>query len=428
MKRWLFLLCVLCLPAQAAPAIQQWQSPSGAKVLFVEIRTLPILDIAVDFRAGSAFDAAGQEGLARLTHALVKAGSRKFSEAEQGRRLADVGAVLRDSIDRERSGYRLRTLSSQRERTQAIETFAALLQQPAFADAAHVRERATLASNTREEITRPEILVQRRLFQAMYEGHPYSRFSTGESVEKLSLADVEGFHQRNYSAARAIVTIVGDLSREEAARVADALTADLPKAGDAALPDVAARASGRNERIPHHAEQSHIMIGVPAIAQGDADYFPMYVGNFVLGGGGFVSRLYDQIREKRGLAYSVYSYVSPMIRPGPFIIGLQTQKKQTDEALATVRRVLDDFVARGPTARELEAAKKSITGGFPLRIDSNSDIVSEVAFIGFYGLPLDWLDRFVPAVRGVTAAQIRDAFARRVAPATLSTVIVGAPD
>ena len=225
-----------------------------------------------------------------------------------------------------------------------------------------------------------------------------------------------------------MVTVVGAVSRTQAQQIADALTAGLPKAGTAAdLPEVPARPGGRIERIPHHAEQSHIMLGVPAVTYGDADYFPLYVGNFVLGGGGFVSRLYDEVREKRGLAYSAYSYIAPLARSGPLIMGLQTQKKQTGEALGTVRRVVDEFVAKGPTARELEAAKKSITGGFPLRIDSNSDIVNEVALIGFYGLPLDWLERFVPNVRAVTAGQIREVFSRHVGRDRLSTVIVGAP-
>jgi zinc protease len=398
-------------------------------VYFVQLRALPIVDIAVEFRAGTGYDAAGKEGLARLTHTLVQVGSRRFSEAEQGRRLADVGASLGETMDRDRSGYRLRTLSTERERARAVETLADMVQHPLFPEAAFARERSSLASNTREELSRPEILVQRRLFRLMYRAHPYGGIATDASINALSRSDVETFYRAHYSAARAVVTLVGDLSHGDAQDIAQALTAALPGGGaDSALPPLDAGAASGAERVAHPSEQSHIAMGVPALAHGDPDYFALEVGNFILGGGGFVSRLYEEVREKRGLAYSVYSYLYPLARPGPFVVGLQTEKRQTEQALETVQAVLARFVEQGPTARELQAAKKSLTGGFPLRIDSNRDILDEVALIGFYRLPLEWLDRFVPGVSAVTAAQIRDAFARRAGPGRISTVVIGAPD
>ncbi len=181
-------------------------------------------------------------------------------------------------------------------------------------------------------------------------------------------------------------------------------------------------------RIPHPASQSHILIGAPGVARGDPDYFPLYVGNYMLGGGGFESRLMNEVREKRGLAYSVYSYFMPLKQPGAFQIGLQTRKDQADEALKLVRATLAKFIANGPTEQELLAAKQNIIGGFPLRIDSNRKILGYLSVIGFYDLPLTYLDDFTRNVDKVTVAQIRAAFARHIDPQAMATVIVGAPE
>jgi zinc protease len=150
------------------------------------------------------------------------------------------------------------------------------------------------------------------------------------------------------------------------------------------------------------------------------------VGNYVLGGGGFSSRLSEEVRQKRGLSYSVYSYFLPYQQPGPFQIGLQTRGDQAKEALAVVRDVLREFVASGPTERELQGAKQNIIGGFALRIDTNRKVQDYVRVIGFYDLPLDYLDTFTAKVDAVTVDQIREAFRRRIQPDVMVTVMVGA--
>ncbi len=169
-------------------------------------------------------------------------------------------------------------------------------------------------------------------------------------------------------------------------------------------------------------------MGAPGIRRDDPDYFPLFVGNYILGGGGFVSRITEEVRSKRGLAYSAYSYFSPLKERGPFVIGLQTRRDQAAEALAVVRATLKEFLAKGPTADELKKAQQNIVGGFALRIDSNRKILDYLGAIGFYRLPLTYLDDFVPNVEKVTLADIRNAFARRVDPDHMVTVIVGADE
>ena len=178
------------------------------------------------------------------------------------------------------------------------------------------------------------------------------------------------------------------------------------------------------ERVAHSAAQAHVLIGLPALKRGDPDFFALAVGNYTLGSGGFVSRLMREVREKRGLAYSVGSHFMPLAQSGPFEIRLQTKKAQADEALGVVRVVLQRFIADGPSVTELRAAKQNLVGSFPLRLDSNGKILDNVALIGFYGLPLDYLDRYAENVEKVSAADVRAAFARHVAVERMVTVVV----
>jgi len=196
--------------------------------------------------------------------------------------------------------------------------------------------------------------------------------------------------------------------------------------GEAAL-DVGGEPQSIERVIEHPSAQSHVLIGQPGVARSDPDYFPLLVGNHILGGGGMTSRLYEEVRERRGLSYSVYSFFIPYQQPGPFQVGLQTRRDQAQDAVSVVRKVLSDFVTDGPTAAELDAAKQNLIGGFALRIDSNQKILGYLAVIGFYRLPLDYLDTFTTRIESVTLEQIRAAFARHVEPNRLATVVVGAP-
>jgi len=412
--------------AQAALPIQHWTTSSGARVYFVESRSIPMLDINVDFDAGGRRVPADKAGLGGLTHALVKAGSTAHSEEEISRRIADVGAQLGGSVDRDRAGLSLRTLSSERERAQAIAVLAEVLQTPVFPEAAFARERARLVDAVREGETKPDAIASKAFYRLLYGSHPYALAPTPETVLRIERTDVEGFYRANYVAARAVITILGDADRALAERIAEQLTAGLPRAPAAPDPLPAVnQPPGETLRIAHPASQSHILLGLPAMARNDPDYFPLLVGNYVLGGGGFVSRLYLEVREKRGYAYDVYSYFLPLAQEGPFQVGLQTKKDQAEAALARVRVVLGEFLARGPSAAELKAAKQNLVGGFALRIDSNRKMLEQVALIAYYRLPLNWLDDFTARVEKVSVADIRAAFARRVRPDHLVTVIVG---
>ena len=421
------LLCA-ATAAFATPQIQHWQAPSGAQVYFVEDHGLPMLDAAVSFPAGSGFDVAGKVGVASLTFGMLDHGAQGLNEDEIASKLADVGAQMSGLFDNDRAGLTMRTLSSAAERDAALDIMARCLQQPLFPQPILDREKARTIAALKEAETQPESIADKAFGKAVFGVHPYGWHTEVPDVENIQRAELESFYHDHYGAKHAVVALIGDVSRAQAEAIAQQLTAGLPAGGaDANIPPVLIRIKPSETRIPHPASQSHILIGTPGMARGDEDYFPLYVGNYILGGGGFVSRLMNEVREKRGLAYSVYSYFMPMQQPGAFQIGLQTRKDQADESLRLVREVLRNFIDKGVTEKELRAAKQHIIGGFPLRIDSNRKILDYLSVIGFYNLPLTYLDDFPARVEKVTASQIHDAFKRRIDPDALATVIVGAP-
>jgi len=427
MKKLAFalLLGALATLAQAGPRIEHWTAPSGARVFFIESRVVPIIDVQVDFAAGGAYAPADKAGLAGLTRGLLDTGAGELDEEKIADRLADSGALLGGGADKDRASVSLRTLSSAREREAALALMRLILQQPSFPAAVLDREKARTIAGIREADTRPASIAAKRFAAALYPGHPYGQVPTAESVERISREDLLAFYRAHYGARRAVVSIIGDLSRGEAEALAQELTAGLPDAPEkVSLPDTALPARG-TVRIDHPATQAHILLGLPAVRRGDPDYIPLLVGNYILGGGGFVSRLMKEVREKRGYAYSVYSYFQPQRQPGPFEVGLQTKRDQAGAALKVVEEVLAGFLENEPSGEELKAAQRNLVDGFPLRIDSNRKLLEYLSVIGFYGLPLTYLDDFPRKVQAVTAADIRAAFARHVRPAHFVTVIVG---
>jgi len=274
----------------------------------------------------------------------------------------------------------------------------------------------------------PSDLADEAFYQAAYGDHPYASDPNGtpETLNALDVKDLRQFHQRLYVARNAVLAIVGDLSEAEAQAAASTVVGRLPEGETPEpLPEVKPPSVPIKRHLPHPSTQTHIRIGQIGIRRDDPDYFPLYVGNHVLGGSGLVSRLADEVREKRGLSYSVSSYFSPMRVSGPFIVGLETKNAQAKEALEVTEATLRAFVEHGPTEKELSAAVMNLTGGFPLLIDSNAKIVEYLAMIGFYGLPVDFLQTFVGKIEAVAREGIVEALHRRMAPSRLVTVTVG---
>lgn len=424
------MLCLTLPLARAGIAIQHWTASSGAHVFFVETHALPMLDVQVDFAAGTAYDPPGKAGTAALVQGIIDLGAQDMDETTIANRLADLGATLTGDIDRERASISLRTLSAEDRRVPAIDVLRAILSAPHFPEAVFERERARSATALKESLTQPNTIVNQAFWAALYPDHPYGISSTPESIAAIQRDDLVDYHRRYFTARRVTVSIVGDITRAQAETLAQHLTEALP-AGDGTA-DIAPIAppvlpDGGKKQIAHpESTQAHLLLGTPALKRGDPDFFALQVGNYTLGGGGFVSRLMQEVREKRGYAYSVYSYFVPMAQAGPFRIGLQTKKTQANDALELTHKVLADFLRDGPSEAEIHAAKQNLIGSFPLNLDTNRKILSNIAVIGFYELPLDYLDSYTENIGKVTIADIKTAFSRHIDPKHLVTVLVGA--
>ena len=413
--------------AQAMPAIQHWTTENGAGVYFVAAPELPMVDVRMVFAAGSSRDAA-LPGLAGLTNGLLDQGAAGLSADAIAERLDGLGAQLGSGSLRDMAWVSLRSLNDAEHFDPAFDLMVKVLSQPDFnpQDIDRERERTLVALRHSEQ--QPDDIAEYHFYADIYGKHPYASrpIGTEASLKRITREDIKAFHDRYYVAANATIAIVGDIDRPGAERLARRLSSALPAGQPAApLPAVAPLKKASEEHIFHPSTQTHVLMGAPGMDRNDPDFFPLYVGNHILGGSGLVSQLYEEVREKRGLSYSVYSAFMPMQRKGPFILGLQTRNDQLEEALGVLRETLQRFHDQGPTEKELVAAKKNITGGFALRIDSNSKIIEYLAVIGFYGLPLDYLETFNDKVMAVTREQIRDAFQRRVHPDVMATVIVG---
>lgn len=422
----LALLAVSTMAA-ATPKIEHWVMDNGARVYFVRTTELPLVQLRIVFDAAGSRDPQGKPGVALMTNAMLRQGAAGLDADQIASGFESLGAQYGNSSDRDMTIVELRSLSDAKLLNPALDLFAKLITRPTFPESAFERERARALVTLQRHTQQPEVIADKAYMRLIYGDHPYAHdpLGTPESMRAISRADLAAHHARYYTGTNAWVAIVGNASVSQAKAIAQRALGSLPRGEPIPALAPAALPQPRREVIEFPAQQSHIRLGHPGIARSDPDYFPLVVGNYTLGGGGLVSRLSDEIREKRGYAYSVYSYFTPMRAPGPFTLGLQTKNAQRDDATAVVRQVLTDFAAKGPTPQELEAAKRHLTGSFPMRLDSNRKIAENLAYIGFYGLPLDYLDTFIAHIEAVTAEQVRAAFQRHVRPQNTVTVVVG---
>ena len=420
---------------RAALPIEHWALPNGAQVYLVHSPAVALVDMEVDFDAGSRRDPAAQAGLAGATASMTGKGVRAhglepaLDENGLDDAWADLGASFDGSASADRMSFTMRSLSDPAILLPAVRLAARQIGEPAYPAPVWAQERARSIAALREADTRPGTLAGKTYAQAVYSGHPYGQFPTAASLAAIEVADMRALHDSALRPCAAKVSLVGDVDRARANELAAVLLSRLPAGGCKPMPPVPAvptLTQPQDIRLPFAgAAQAQVYIGQPGVARSDPAYFPLLVGNHILGGGGFVSRLTAEVREKRGLSYSVYSGFNPGLNAGAFTIALQTRPDQAAQAVEVVRDVLGGFVADGPTAAELKAAQDNLIGGFPLRIDSDAKLIGNVANIAWNDLPLDYLDTWTEQVRAVTVADIRAAFSRVIQPDRMVSVVVG---
>ena len=422
------LLASLTARAEGVLPLETWTTDKGSEVVFYATDSLPMVDAKVILDAGSARDPDGKAGTASLTASLLEEGTTERDAKAIADGFAQVGAQFSASASLESTDIRLRSLTESDWLWPAVDLMAEVIGKPRFdaEDVARERDRQLRTIEARQQSA--SAVAHDALRRAAFGDHPYGHPTTGsrESVERIRREDVAAFHQRHFVARNAIVVIVGDLDRDQAERLADRLTANLPVGEKPAeLPPVPAIEESRTVRIEFPSEQSTVLVAFDGIPRRHEDYMPLYVGNHILGGSGFASRLIGELREKRGLAYSTYSYLMPLRAGGRFVMGIQTRNDQVDQALSLMIDELTAFIRKGPGEGELDDSQANLIGGFPMRLNSNRKITEQVSALAFLGLPLDYFDGYTDRVAAVDAAEIEAAFDRHVQPARRIEVIVG---
>ncbi|MCC6074437.1 M16 family metallopeptidase [Pseudomonas sp. GCM10022188] len=402
-------------PARRSLDIQRWTTAEGARVLFVAAHELPMFDLRLTFAAGSSQDG-GTPGLGMLTNAMLNEGVAGQDATAIAAGFEGLGAAFGNGAYRDMAVASLRSLSAAEQREPALALFAQVVGAPTFPDDALARVKNQVLAGLEMQKQNPGKLASIALFHQLYGQHPYAQPSDGTpaSIPAIDRAQLAAFHARAYAAGNAVIALVGDLSRAEAEAIAAQVSAALPK-GPALVPPPAPQApAAASQHVEYPSQQTHLLLAQLGIDRKSPDYAALYVGNQILGGGGFGTRLMEEVREKRGLTYGIYSGFTPMQVAGPFLINVQTRAELSQATLELVRQLVRDFIAQGPSEEELKQAKRELAGSFPLSTASNADIVGQLAAIGFYDLPTTQLEDFMNQVQQLTVAQVREAMARHL--------------
>lgn len=413
-------------PARRPLNIQTWRTAEGAKVLFVASPELPMFDLRVTFAAGSSHDGQ-QQGVAMLTNAMLNEGivGKDVTQIAEG--FENLGAEFGNGAYRDMAVVSLRSLSATEQRTPALALFSEVIGRPTFPEDSLARIQNQVLAGFEQQKQNPGKLASLALFERLYGNHPYAHSSEGnaQSIPAIDTAALRAFHAKAYSAGNAVIALVGDLNRSEAEAIAGQVSKALPPGPAMTKPTPAEPPKAGRQHIEFPSAQTTLFLAQLGIDRQNPDYPALYLGNQILGGGGFGTRLMEEVREKRGLTYGIYSGFSPMQARGPFMINLQTRAELSEGTLQLVQDILRQYLADGPTQQELDNAKRETAGSFPMSTASNADIVGQLGAIGFYDLPLTQLEDFMAQVQEQTVASVKAAMQKHLSADAMLIVTAG---
>ncbi|BCN94217.1 peptidase M16 [Thiomicrorhabdus immobilis] len=426
---WLFMVTLLLShSAMASVQVESWQTQNGAKVMYVQTTQLPMLDIEMTFDAGSARDG-DVWGLAAMTSGLLGTETSKLNEEQVSETFNNIGAQIGSSVSRDNASISLRTLTRPNIMQKALNTFETLVSDSQFSQAIFEREMQRLKIALKQKTVNPQAIASDFLWKTLYGNHPYAHPTSGtlESVDKINLDNIKAFYKTHYVASNAVIAIVGNVDKTQAEKIAEQLTKNLPKGQ--ILPGLVTPkplTQAQSIKIEFDSTQTYYSLAQLGIERGNPDYAALFVGNHILGGSGFGSLLVEEVREKRGLVYSVYSYFAPQKVNGPFLIGLSTKNASASQADKVVKDTLNAFL-KDFSNEKLQAIKDNLIGGFPLRMDNNGKILGYISMIGFYGLPLDYLEWFPKQIEKVSKQDVLNVWDKLIKPGKMLTIMVGKP-
>lgn len=404
-----------------------WETTNHVRVLFYQTQSVPMLTLHLAFKAGSAYDN-NAYGLSALTSSMLDQGNAGFDANQIADQMAETGAVFSANANREMSTVSLSTLTEPTAFKEAVAVFKRILFHPDFPLPAFNQQKNLQLATLRNEQESPDTVAINTFFNTLYQHHPYGHaiHGTPNTVPKIQRQEVIDFYHRYFVAENAVMVMVGAIDPAQAKQLAETILAELPSGKKAPpLPEAKPYTGTNLIQVPFSATQTTLCLGQLGITHHSPTYFPLLVGNYILGGGSLTSRLALEVREKNGLTYGVNSEFLPMPSTGPFLISLSTQNAQAPKALRLTEEVTDAFIQSGPTATELTAAKAYLTGSFPLSLASNTDIANMLVKIAFYELPLDFLETYVARINAVTIEEIKQAFLSTLSMKKMLTVSVG---
>ncbi|MNJ09205.1 Peptidase M16 inactive domain protein [compost metagenome] len=385
-----------------------------------------MFDLRLTFAAGSSQDG-DAPGLATLTNAMLNEGVAGKDVTAIAEGFEGLGADFGNGAYRDMAVATLRSLSATDKREPALKLFAEVVGKPTFPQDALERIKNQMQAGFEYQKQNPGKLASIALFERLYGNHPYAHPSDGtaKSIPPITLEQLRAFHAKAYTAGNAVIALVGDLSRSEAEAIAAQVSSALPKGPALAKLAQPTEPKPGTTHIDFPSKQTHLMLAQLGIDRNDPDYAALSLGNQILGGGTFGTRLMSEVREKRGLTYGVYSVFSPMQVRGPFMINLQTRAELSEGTLKLVQDILGDYLKTGPSQQELDDAKRELAGSFPLSNASNASIVGQLGAIGFYNLPLTWLEDYMQQSQALTTEQVKAALNKHLAADKMVIVTAG---
>jgi zinc protease len=430
MRYFFAIICMLFSAGHASAAeVQEIVSDKGIKAWLVEEKSLPLFAVKITFTgAGSAYDPAGKEGRANRVAALLTEGagdldSRAFSVAVESHAIG-----LQMGAEEDRFNVSLESLSEHKDK--AFELLGLVLTKPRFDRDSLERVKNQTLSIIKQQESRPGYQLQMAMARAAFGDHPYSRppLGTLASADNISRSDLTDYTERYLTRGNLVIAIVGDLSADEAKRLLDTHLGNLPERYDpeTKLDEVTLPTPGKQVHVDFNVPQTMVAFAMQGIKRTDPDYMVAHVMNHILGGGGSLNaRLGREIREKRGLSYSVFSGLDPMDHAALLRGGFATKNEQAPEAIKTLKDTLADFSANGPTDVEFADAKEFIKGSFVLSLDSNAEIASFLINMQLHALGIDYLEKRNQLVEAVTREQVAAMAKRLIIPDNLLVISVG---
>jgi zinc protease len=429
MKRFaaLFFLIFFSAAPSYAVEIKEVVSPKGIKAWLVQDDFVPLISMRFSFKGGSTQDPNGKEGLANLMTGLFDEGAGDLDSETFQEKLDDVGAEMGFNADDDDVTGSIRMLAEKRDA--AIDLLTLAVNKPRFDRAPIDRIRQQVVAGIKSSERDPNTIAGRKFAEALYGDHPYGRRSEGTeaSLNSISHDDLATFHKRNFARDNLIVAVVGSISPEELGPLLDKVFGDLPEKAELETISEAKLAFGQITRVEYALPQTSISMVYPGVRRQDPDFFPAYIMNHILGGGTFSSRIYNEVREKRGLAYSAGSNLVTRDHMAALMVNTATRADRANETLQILKTEIAKMAKDGPTEDELVEAKKYLVGSYAVNnLDSSSAVASTLIGLQDENLGRDYIDKRAELIKAVTLGQVKEA-AKKLLETDPAILIVGSP-